>query len=105
MKFLSLLTLLATAVAVSAIPQQGGRRFRGGQGRNRNGAGNANAGAGAAVGAGAGTGAGNAVTGSVTRGGQTLMFTEIGGVPGNECLTFRNNGTFVPYIATPFTII
>lgn len=27
--------------------------------------------------------------------GQTVVFTEIGGVPGNECLTFRNNGEIV----------
>ncbi|KAF7550242.1 hypothetical protein G7Z17_g5848 [Cylindrodendrum hubeiense] len=26
---------------------------------------------------------------------QTLVFFEIGGVPGNECLTFRNNGEIV----------
>ena len=37
---------------------------------------------------------GNADTGSatVTRGAQTLVLFEVNGVPGNECLTFRNNG-------------
>ncbi|KAH7099190.1 hypothetical protein BKA62DRAFT_710743 [Auriculariales sp. MPI-PUGE-AT-0066] len=34
-------------------------------------------------------------TGQVTRGAQTLVFTEVNGVPGNECLTFRNNGEIV----------
>lgn len=39
--------------------------------------------------------AGNADIGStaVTRGSQTLVLFEVNGVPGNECLTFRNNGT------------
>lgn len=27
------------------------------------------------------------------RGRQTIVLKEVGGVPGNECLTFRNNGT------------
>ncbi|RSL44174.1 hypothetical protein CEP54_014788 [Fusarium duplospermum] len=27
--------------------------------------------------------------------GQTVVFTEIGGIPGNECLTLRNNGEIV----------
>lgn len=37
---------------------------------------------------------GNADTSSttVTRGAQTLVLFEVNGVPGNECLTFRNNG-------------
>lgn len=34
-----------------------------------------------------------AATGAVTKGATTLVFKEDGGVPGNECLTFRNNGT------------
>lgn len=29
---------------------------------------------------------------TVQKGRQTLVFKEQGGVPGNECLTFRNNG-------------
>lgn len=36
---------------------------------------------------------GNAA-GAVTKGTDTLVFKENGGVPGNECLTFRNNGTW-----------
>lgn len=32
-------------------------------------------------------------TGSVTRGASTLVLFEVGGIAGNECLTFRNNGT------------
>lgn len=31
---------------------------------------------------------------AVQRGGDTQVFFEEGGVPGNECLTFRNNGRF-----------
>lgn len=30
--------------------------------------------------------------GALQKGGQTLVLKEIGGIPGNECLTFRNNG-------------
>lgn len=37
--------------------------------------------------------AATAATGAVTKGATTLVFKEDGGVPGNECLTFRNNGT------------
>ncbi|KAF4472631.1 hypothetical protein FALBO_470 [Fusarium albosuccineum] len=33
--------------------------------------------------------------GAAAADGQTVVFTEIGGVPGNECLTFRNNGEIV----------
>lgn len=56
---------------------------------------------------GAGDGANNANNGGqgagdVTGGGdgavadgQTVVFTEINGIPGNECLTFRNNGEIV----------
>ncbi|EQB57493.1 hypothetical protein CGCSCA5_v014371 [Colletotrichum siamense] len=32
---------------------------------------------------------------TVQKGRQTLVFKEQGGVPGNECLTFRNNGEIV----------
>lgn len=40
-------------------------------------------------------GNGNTATaaGDVTKGATTLVFKEDGGIPGNECLTFRNNGT------------
>jgi hypothetical protein len=37
--------------------------------------------------------AGASIPATVTRGPTTLVLKEIGGVPGNECLTFRNNGT------------
>jgi hypothetical protein len=33
----------------------------------------------------------SAATG-VVRGASTIVMKEVGGVPGNECLTFRNNG-------------
>ncbi|EEA26155.1 hypothetical protein TMatcc_005596 [Talaromyces marneffei ATCC 18224] len=39
---------------------------------------------------------GSSVAGTtVTRGAQTLVLSEVNGVPGNECLTFRNNGEIV----------
>lgn len=59
-------------------------------------------GAGVAAGAGAtngnsATGSGNTVPtatgGDVTRGSDTIVMKEVRGIPGNECLTFRNNGT------------
>lgn len=31
--------------------------------------------------------------GGLQKGAQTLVLKEVGGIPGNECLTFRNNGT------------
>lgn len=38
--------------------------------------------------------AGNANNGTAPiENGQTLVLKEVNGVPGNECLTFRNNGT------------
>ncbi|KAH6644888.1 hypothetical protein C7974DRAFT_29528 [Boeremia exigua] len=33
--------------------------------------------------------------GAVQKGAQTLVLKEVGGIPGNECLTFRNNGEIV----------
>lgn len=43
--------------------------------------------------AGAATGSTNtAATANVQKGTSTLVFKETNGVPGNECLTFRNNG-------------
>lgn len=44
---------------------------------------------GAIGGGGGGTGAS---VGVITRGASTLVLKEVGGIPGNECLTFRNNG-------------
>jgi hypothetical protein len=35
--------------------------------------------------------AASVVTG-ISRGASTIVMKEVGGVPGNECLTFRNNG-------------
>ncbi|KIL85034.1 hypothetical protein FAVG1_11907 [Fusarium avenaceum] len=44
-----------------------------------------------------GQGAGDAAGGgdAAVADGQTVVFTEINGIPGNECLTFRNNGEIV----------
>jgi hypothetical protein len=35
-----------------------------------------------------------AATATITRGASTIVMKEVGGIPGNECLTFRNNGKF-----------
>ncbi len=69
------------AVSAVALPARGGR-------------GKAAAGGGAAT---------AALTGDVTRGADTIVLKEVGGIPGNECLTFRNNGTFskIPSPSSP----
>lgn len=38
--------------------------------------------------------------GALQKGAQTLVLTEVGGIPGNECLTFRNNGWYALYFAS-----
>lgn len=51
--------------------------------------------------AGATTGASTATAaGAVTKGTSTLVLKEQGGVAGNECLTFRNNGKSKPTYQT-----
>lgn len=57
-------------------------------GRKNKGDNNANNNAGATT-----NNANAAAAGSVQAGSSTLVFKEDNGVPGNECLTFRNNGT------------
>lgn len=58
-------------------------------------AGGAAAGAATGPATGAATGSSNtAAAGAVQRGSSTLVLKEDGGVPGNECLTFRNNGEY-----------
>lgn len=53
----------------------------------------------AAAGGGATTAA---LTGDVTRGADTIVMKEVGGIAGNECLTFRNNGILsIPSLSTP----
>ncbi|KAI5862532.1 hypothetical protein GGS23DRAFT_610211 [Durotheca rogersii] len=85
-----------------------GRPAAGANGNNRNGAngrngGNRNGGNGANTGnnnngnganAGNGTSTGNGGADTSTSG-NTLVLKEVNGVPGNECLTFRNNGEIV----------
>ncbi|ETS84184.1 hypothetical protein PFICI_02209 [Pestalotiopsis fici W106-1] len=75
MKFLVLLLGAAYVSAAVVEPRRGGNRKAGSQT----------------------TSAAAAATGAATSGasGSTQVFTEIGGVPGNECLTFRNNGEIV----------
>jgi hypothetical protein len=36
-----------------------------------------------------------AAAGAITRGASTIVMKEVGGILGNECLTFRNNGSYV----------
>ncbi|KAI0856582.1 hypothetical protein F4860DRAFT_397291 [Xylaria cubensis] len=72
---------------------RGGNRGNRGGNQGGNQGGNAASGNGAAVG---GTPADNgSATNNTVTGGSTLVLKEIGGVPGNECLTFRNNGEIV----------
>ncbi|KAM5349815.1 hypothetical protein ACJ41O_006320 [Fusarium nematophilum] len=87
MKFLSILHLAVAASALSIRPRQ----FGGNDGFNNDG--------GAVDG---NNGGNNGAADDATNGGdttaadgQTLVFFEINGVPGNECLTFRNNGEIV----------
>lgn len=40
-------------------------------------------------------------TAAITQGAQTLVFKEVNGVPGNECLTFRNNGRLEARLTSP----
>ncbi|KAH8595912.1 hypothetical protein B0O99DRAFT_145361 [Bisporella sp. PMI_857] len=97
------IALFAVFASVDAAPQRGNGGGRGGRGRNRGGA-TAVATSAAAIATAApvadtttpvaDTNTGGA-GGAVTRGATTLVLKEIGGVPGNECLTFRNNGEIV----------
>lgn len=45
--------------------------------------------------------AASSAAGTITRGDSTVVMKEVGGIPGNECLTFRNNGTFSSLPAIP----
>ncbi|KAI1265165.1 hypothetical protein F5Y18DRAFT_427284 [Xylariaceae sp. FL1019] len=99
MRFLNIIAI-ATSVAAYAIdvPFLGredlvSRHHAGRQGKgNRNGNGNGNAN-GNTNNNGAAANGNTSTTDTAT--GQTLVLTEINGVPGNECLTFRNNGEIV----------
>ncbi|KAI0455518.1 hypothetical protein F5B21DRAFT_503330 [Xylaria acuta] len=99
MKFFNII-LLATSLAAAAvkldITLRGTEalipRHHRGAGASGNGS-NAGTGNGAVVG-GAPTDNGSATNDTVT-GGNILVSKEIGGVLGNECLTFRNNGEIV----------
>ena len=35
---------------------------------------------------------------TLDKGGQTIVLKEIGGVPGNECLTFHNYGKIIAHL-------
>ncbi|KKY30354.1 hypothetical protein UCDDA912_g09715 [Diaporthe ampelina] len=85
MKFAYVVTIFASSASAASLQV---RR------KDSNGAASGAVGAGEA--SGAATGSSNtAATGTVQRGDSTLVFKEDGGVPGNECLTFRNNGEIV----------
>lgn len=52
-------------------------------------------------------GGGKAVNsaGTAAQLGKTIVLFEVGGVPGNECLTFRNNGQSTPLLNTMYLLI
>ncbi|KAJ4388210.1 hypothetical protein N0V93_008817 [Gnomoniopsis smithogilvyi] len=77
MKFTILLTIMAAGALAGPLHA---RQNKGKAGKAAAAKGNGNA---------------AAATGAVTKGATTLVFKEDGGVPGNECLTFRNNGEIV----------
>ncbi|KAI3400363.1 hypothetical protein diail_3380 [Diaporthe ilicicola] len=96
MRFAYVLTIFAATASAASLQS----RKKGRKGATAGAA--VGAGAGAAAGAPAGGatgapagGANTAATGAVQRGASTLVFKENGGVRGNECLTFRNNGAIV----------
>ncbi|KAK2609435.1 hypothetical protein N8I77_002932 [Diaporthe amygdali] len=94
MRFAYLVTLFAATASAASLQA----RKKGKKGAAAGAAVGAGAATGAATGAAAGAAAGSAntaATGAVQRGASTLVFKEDGGVPGNECLTFRNNGEIV----------
>ncbi|EON95850.1 hypothetical protein UCRPA7_8699 [Phaeoacremonium minimum UCRPA7] len=100
MKLLTILTLAASASALAVQPRHHQGKTKG-NGRNRNGGnrnGNAAAISSTAVAAAPATtsAAADATTGGTTTAasGQTIVLFEVNGVPGNECLTFRNNGKY-----------
>lgn len=116
MKFSLMLMIAATASAAVVAPRH--HKGRGGNGGNNQQAqqaqqnqaqtgnnqaatgGNAQTGTGqTATGGNAQTGAGNAQAGAtasgLSRGATTIVLKETNGVPGNECITFRNNGEMV----------
>lgn len=97
----------AIASGVTAIPKRhhhkvgaaaGGAAAGGGAAAVAGAGASASAGAGAsasteaAASTGGAASAGTAASGTVTRGPQTEVLFEVNGVPGNQCLTFRNNG-------------
>ena len=47
----------------------------------------------------------NDTGGAVIPSGQTVVFFEIGGVPANECLTFRNNGASASGLSSPRRVL
>lgn len=107
MKFLQLLALAATVSAVAIEP----RHHKGRNNKHTVVASSAAAATAAATSVAAAaaasstTGATTAVataadTNSVANG-QTIVLFEVNGVPGNECLTFRNNGKSLFYLFLP----
>lgn len=99
MRFAYIVTIFAASASAASL--QARRKGRKGAASGAAVAAGAGAAAGGATGAatGAATGgatgsANTAAAGAVQRGDTTLVFKEDGGVPGNECLTFRNNGEF-----------
>lgn len=106
MRFAFIVTVFAATASAASL--QARRKGRKGAASGAAVAAGAGAAGGAATGAAAGAatggatgGANTAAAGAVQRGASTLVFKEDGGVPGNECLTFRNNGELsLPGICT-----
>ncbi|KAG6358451.1 hypothetical protein INS49_014335 [Diaporthe citri] len=91
MRFAYIVTIFAASASAASLQA----RKKGRKGAASGAAVGAAAGAAGAA-TGAATGSSNtAAAGAVQRGDSTLVFKEDGGIPGNECLTFRNNGEIV----------
>ena len=84
--FTVLLAAFSFYASIAAAPHHRGKNQQGGANTQQGGATNTATG-GATNNAAAG--------GAVTRGSSTLVLKEVGGVPGNKCLTFRNNGMYI----------
>lgn len=93
MKFAYIVTIFAASASAASLQARKKGRKGAASGAAVGAAAGAAGGAAAGAATGAATGSSNtAAAGAVQRGDSTLVFKEDGGVPGNECLTFRNNG-------------
>lgn len=97
MRFAYIVTIFAASASAASLQARKKGRKGAASGAAVGAAAGAAGGAAAGAATGAATGSTNtAAAGAVQRGASTLVFKEDGGVPGNECLTFRNNGEWIP---------